>query len=75
MSDDFKKSRRERYKVRDDVGADNGSRTRLCSLGSCRSTDELTPQMKLLCYYNSPGGDLQGEKCRCTNESRPRCIR
>ena len=24
-------------------GADNGSRTRLCSLGSCRSTDELYP--------------------------------
>ena len=33
-----------RYRVFS-FGADNGSRTRLCSLGSCRSTDELHPRL------------------------------
>ena len=33
-----------RYRVFS-FGADDGSRTRLCSLGSCRSTDELHPHL------------------------------
>ena len=45
-------------------GADNGRRTRLCSLGSCRSTDELYPHIKLLNYYSRSFCKLQHEKCR-----------
>ena len=41
MSDDFVKSRRERYAVRDDDGAGYGNRTRLFGLGSRHTTDVL----------------------------------
>ena len=38
-------------------GAADGSRTHLCSLGSCRSTDELQPHLS--CYYTRPLHILQ----------------
>ena len=46
-------------------GADNGSRTRLCSLGSCRSTDELYPHLLRIIadlppLCNTKSGDTSG---------------
>ena len=40
-------------------GAADGSRTHLCSLGSCRSTDELQPHLEADDYYSRPFPVLQ----------------
>ena len=57
-------------------GAADGSRTHLCSLGSCRSTDELQPHLlkskciiaKLFRFCNKKNGELFcGASCRGMN--------
>ena len=61
-------------------GAADGSRTHLCSLGSCRSTDELQPRMDYAIHHSTPFSKMQGEKCRLAfffplrHESRPALI-
>ena len=38
------RANRLHHRAKYEIGAGYGSRTRLCSLGSCRSTDELIPR-------------------------------
>lgn len=46
------------YHFRRPIGAGDGNRTRLCSLGSCHSTDELHPQVPQRAEICAPRTDV-----------------